>query len=171
MMRANDPLVLLVGLLGLIPFLVCAYLASAWRGAADGQAMIALIAYGAVILSFLGGVHWGFALAEPPASLAGLAPVPSRQDPAHKPRIGLGVVPSLVGWVALVVGVLGSAPVIALCILIAGFLAANIGEHSGYRRGWVPARYLWLRWVLTTVVVALLVTTVVLRLSGARIIL
>jgi hypothetical protein len=170
-MRANDPLVLLLGLLGLIPFVVCAYLACAWRDPSEGRALIALIAYGAVILSFLGGVHWGFALAEPPASLAGLAPVPARSDPAHRPRIALGVVPSLIGWVALLIAVLAPSPVIALCVLIAGFLATTIGEHTAYRRGWMPGRYLWLRWGLTVVVVALLVTTTVLRLSGARIIL
>ncbi|MBW4023966.1 MAG: DUF3429 domain-containing protein [Proteobacteria bacterium] len=170
-MRANDPLVLLLGFLGLIPFLVCAYLACAWREPADARAMLALIAYGSVILSFLGGVHWGFALAEPPASLAGLAPASTRQDPAHRPRIGLGVLPSLTGWVALLIAVLAPAPVIALCVLIAGFLATNIAEQSAYRRGWVSGRYLWLRWVLTVIVVALLVTTVVLRLAGARIML
>jgi hypothetical protein len=171
-MRTNDPLVLLLGLLGLIPFLVCAYLACAWRYPADGRAVIALISYGAVILSFLGGVHWGFALAEPPAALAALAlPGASERDPAHRPRIALGVVPSLIGWLALLIAELAPAPVIALCVLIAGFLVANIGEHSAYRRGWVPGRYLWLRWFLTVVVVALLVTTIVLRLSGARIVL
>ena len=170
-MRANDPLVLLLGLLGLVPFVVCAYLACAWHDPAAARPLIALIAYGAVILSFLGGVHWGFALGEPPASLAGLAPVPTRQDPAHRPRIGLGVVPSLIGWVTLLIAVLAPAPVIALCVLIAGFLVTTVGEHTGYRRGWVPGRYLWLRWFLTVVVVALLVTTVVLRLAGARILL
>jgi hypothetical protein len=97
--------------------------------------------------------------------------VPARSDPAHRPRIALGVVPSLIGWLALLIAILGPAPVIALCVLIAGFLATNIGEHTAHRRGWMPGRYLWLRWVLTVVVVALLVTTVVLRLSGARIIL
>ncbi len=170
-MRTNDPLVLLLGLLGLIPFLVCGYLACAWHTPAESRALIALIAYGAVILSFLGGVHWGFALSEPRASLAGLPPVPTQRDPAHRPRIALGILPSLIGWVALMIAVLVPAPVIALCVLIAGFLATNIGEHSAYRRGWVPGRYLWLRWVLTVVVVALLITTAVLRLSGARIIL
>jgi hypothetical protein len=170
-MRTNDPLVLLLGLLGLIPFLACAYLACAWHTPAESRALIALIAYGAVILSFLGGVHWGFALTEPRPSLGGLTPMPAQRDPAHRPRIALGVLPSLIGWVALMTAVLVPAPVIALCILIAGFLATNIGEHSAYRRGWVPGRYLWLRWFLTVVVVALLITTVVLRLSGARIIL
>jgi hypothetical protein len=170
-MRNNDPLVLLLGLLGLIPFLVCAYLACAWRYPAEGRALIALISYGAVILSFLGGVHWGFALAEPPAALAALPSVPRERDPAHRPRIALGVLPSLIGWLALLIADLAPAPVIALCVLIAGFLVVNIGEHSAYRRGWMPGRYLWLRWFLTIVVVALLVTTVVLRLSGARIVL
>jgi hypothetical protein len=170
-MRNNDPLVLLLGLLGLIPFLVCAYLACAWRYPADGRAVIALISYGAVILSFLGGVHWGFALGEPPAALAAFAPEASERDPAHRPRIALGVLPSLIGWLALLIADLAPAPAVALCVLIAGFLAANIGEQSAYRRGWMPGRYLWLRWILTVVVVALLVTTVVLRLSGARIVL
>jgi hypothetical protein len=170
-MRANDPLVLLLGLLGLIPFVVCAYLACAWRDPMDARALVALIAYAAVILSFLGGVHWGFALDASPPPLAGLAPIPARLSPAHRPRIVLGVVPSLIGWVAVLIAVLAPAPVIALCVLIAGFLATNIGEHTAYRRGWVPGRYLWLRWFLTVVVVALLVTTAVLRLSGARIIL
>jgi hypothetical protein len=169
-MRATPPLVLLLGLLGLIPFLVCGYLACAWRYAAEDRALLAFVAYGAVILSFLGGVHWGFALAEPPASLAGLAPAPPSADPAYRPRIALGVVPSLIGWVALLIAVLLPAPVIALCVLIAGFLVATIGEHTGYRRGWVPGRYLWMRWFLTVVVVALMITTVVLRVSGARII-
>ncbi|HTI03023.1 MAG TPA: DUF3429 domain-containing protein [Acidisoma sp.] len=169
-MRAPSPLALLLGLLGLLPFLITAYLASAWQSPADGRALTALITYGAVILAFLGGVHWGFALVEPPASLAGLAPLPTSRDPAHKPRLLLGVLPALLGWVTLLVDLLLPSPAIALCILIAGFLATNVAEHDGYRRGWVPARYLWLRWILTVIVVALLVTTLVLRLSGGRII-
>ncbi|HEX3982101.1 MAG TPA: DUF3429 domain-containing protein [Acidisoma sp.] len=170
-MRAPAPLVLLLGFLGLAPFFVTAYLASAWQNPHATQALMALIAYGAVILSFLGAVHWGFALAEPPESLAGLAPLPRSQDPAHRPRLLLGVLPALVGWVALLVGLLMPAPAAALVVLIAGFLATNIAEHAGQRRGWVPGTYLWLRWILTVIVVALLITTLVLRLSGARIIL
>lgn len=167
-MRTPPPLLLLLGLLGLIPFLVTAYLACAWQHPADLRPLTALIGYGAVILSFLGAVHWGFALAEPPASLAGLAPPPTSRDPAHKPRLLLGVVPALAGWIAILVNALLPSPAIALCILIAGFLATNVAEHDGYRRGWVPARYIWLRWLLTVIVVALLITTLVLRLTGGR---
>ena len=170
-MRAPAPMVLLLGFLGLIPFVVTAYLASAWRSPSDAQALTALLTYSAIILSFLGAVHWGFALAEPPQSLAGLSPLPYAQDPAHKPRLVLGVVPALIGWAALLIGLLIPAPSIALCVLIAGFLATNIAEHTAHRRGWVPGTYLWLRWILTVIVVALLVTVLVLRVSGARIIL
>ncbi|MCB8875281.1 DUF3429 domain-containing protein [Acidisoma silvae] len=170
-MRAPSPMILLLGFLGLVPFLVTGYLASAWRSPSDAQAMTALLAYSAVILSFLGAVHWGFAIAEPPQSLAGLAPLPRSQDPAHRPRLVMGVVPALIGWVALLIGLLIPAPSIALCVLIAGFLATNIGEHGAHRRGWVPGTYLWLRWILTVIVVAILVTVLVLRLTGARIIL
>lgn len=170
-MRAPAPLVLLLGFLGLIPFAVTAYLACAWANTAATQALLALIAYGSVILSFLGAVHWGFALAEPPASLAGLPPLPRSQEPAHRPRLLLGVLPALVGWLALLIALLVPAPLVALAVLIAGFLGTNVAEHAGHRKGWMPGSYLWLRWVLTVVVVALLVTTLVLRLSGARIIL
>lgn len=171
-MRTPPPLVLALGLAGLIPFFVTAYLAASARGMpADAGGLIALLCYGAVILSFLGAVHWGFALAEPPASLAGLAPRPLSQDPAHRPRLLLGVLPALIGWVALLVAILLPSPAVALGILIAGFIATNVAEQAGHRRGWVPGSYLWLRWVLTVIVVALLVTVLVLRLSGARIVL
>ncbi len=49
-----------------------------------------------MILAFLGGVHWGFALPEPSGR-------------ADRARLGLGVVPSLVGWVALLLVVAVSA--------------------------------------------------------------
>lgn len=170
-MRAPAPLVLLLGFLGLIPFIVTAYLACAWAPASAAKALIALLSYGAVTLAFLGAVHWGFALAEPPDHLAGPAPVPRSQDPAFRPRLVMGVLPALTGWLALLIGLTVPAPVVALCVLIAGFLATNIAEHSAHRRGWVPPTYLWLRWLLTVIVVALLVTTVVLRISGAHIVL
>ena len=55
----------LLGLAGLLPFAACAlaFFAApeAWRGFAEG----ALIAYGAVILSFVCALHWGFAMALP----------------------------------------------------------------------------------------------------------
>jgi hypothetical protein len=178
MIRANHPLILLLSVLGLVPFLGCAYLASAWQTSSETRGMISLLAYGAVILSFLGGIHWGWVLAEgevddlglPPANRVGglSTTLPSR---VQKGRIALGVLPALVGWVALLIGILVPAPAIGLCVLIAGFIATMVGEQGSHRYGFLSKRYLWLRWALTIVVVAILTTVVVLRLTGARVIL
>ncbi|MFC7474774.1 DUF3429 domain-containing protein [Dankookia sp. GCM10030260] len=63
-----------LGLAGLLPFLGTALLA--WTAPPDwrGVALHALAAYGAVILSFLGAVHWGLALRAPPAEAGATAP-------------------------------------------------------------------------------------------------
>ena len=74
---------------GLVPFVACALVMLAVPDAATRHlAGRALLGYGAVILSFLGGVHWGLVLrGAAPQRAGGL--------------MAAGVVPSLVGWVAL----------------------------------------------------------------------
>ncbi len=115
-----------LGLAGLLPFLGGA--AGMWLGLA--WAGFALVAYGAVILSFLGAVHWGLALAQP-----GVA--------AWWRLLG-GVVPSLVAWLALL------APLPAgLATLALGLLLLAVVETLAAQRGLVPRDYLRLRWVLT----------------------
>jgi uncharacterized protein DUF3429 len=122
-----------LGYAGLIPFAAAALLAllgpPSWRGPALG----ALAAYGAVILSFLGAVHWGFALR-----------APEGEAPAAWPRLGLGVVPALVAWVALL---LPLRP--GLALLAAGVVAVAAAETAAARRGFMPESYLGLRWPLS----------------------
>jgi hypothetical protein len=77
-----------LGLGGLIPVGACAAGAfigpHTWRG----LALTALIGYGAVILAFLGAVHWGLALA-----------ATAEAETRHvRTRLTLGVVPALIGW-------------------------------------------------------------------------
>jgi hypothetical protein len=93
---ANQRLALGLGLGGLLPFLGLAVLA--WGGSTVGStlgssvspawALRGLILYGASILAFLGGLHWGFAL--------------SGRLSARAARIALvwSVVPSLIAWSA-----------------------------------------------------------------------
>jgi hypothetical protein len=130
-----------LGLGGLIPFAAGASGAfvgpESWRG----FALVALIGYGAVILAFLGAVHWGLAL-------AATAEAETRHARA---RLTLGVVPALIGWGALLL-----PPWAGLTVLIAGFLGVWAAEESGAREGLVPARYLWLRRLLTLAVVVIL---------------
>lgn len=151
----NRPLPLpaiILGISGLIPFFAMGYLA---LGTQAERAGIGLVAYGAVILSFLGAVHWGFALSAPD----------SRGQTA---RLGMGVLPSLVGWVA----VLFTIPLhidAALGLLIAGFVALTVMEVRARAAGLMPAGYMRLRYVLTAGVVFTLLAVFTLRLINAQI--
>ena len=71
---------------GLLPFVLGALLVWAVREDAHPYATLALSGYAAVIVSFLGGIHWGlaFRLPEPPPVL-----------------LLWGVLPSVVAWLAV----------------------------------------------------------------------
>lgn len=150
--------VVLLGVAGLIPFIACGLFAVSVAEPMAGFWLRALIFYGAVTLPFLGAVHWGLALADP------LAPVER-----SRVRFGLGVLPALIGWAALL-STLVIMPEVALAILIAGFIATMLTETRLRNEETLPSGYLWLRWALTVVVVATLVTVLVLRLIGAHIV-
>jgi hypothetical protein len=80
------PSALRLGYAGLLPFVAGALLVWLVREDAHPYVALALAAYGAVIVSFLGGIHWGLAFrhAEPPTHL-----------------LAWGVVPSIVAWLAV----------------------------------------------------------------------
>jgi hypothetical protein len=158
-MTQRLPLIaVLLGIAGLIPFIFCG-LGAAVVDSSKAQAMLlGLMAYGAVILSFLGGVHWGFALGPPQGGLV--------QSPrAERLRLVLGVVPALVGWAALL-AVFSLPAWVGLCVLIGGFLATAWVEQQATRHFLVPTQYMWLRWGLTGVVVVTLVAVLMLRVLG-----
>jgi len=123
----------LLGLAGLLPFAASALGFHAapepWQGFAQG----ALIAYGAVILGFLGAVHWGLALRAPPDEAA-IGPA----------RLILGVMPALLAWVALLM-----PDVFGLSILALGLLGTAGLEQWAHGHGLVPGDYMVLRWVLS----------------------
>ena len=93
-----------LGYLGVLPFAACVLVAALtsvqpWRGLASDL----MVAYGGLILSFLGGIHWGRALL---------------QETGDAPRIlRWSVLPSLLG-----LGVLLLPAVAALALLILGFV-------------------------------------------------
>jgi hypothetical protein len=122
-----------IGLAGAMPFLV---------GAPRSVAAHALVAYGATILSFLGGIHWGLAIGRP-------AGADQTKLPA---RLILSVIPSLAAWAALLVA--DTTGLFILATAVAAMLwvdlrAARIGEAPR----WYPA----LRIPLTCIVVAALI--------------
>jgi len=164
MHRRLPPAAVALGIAGLVPFVVLALaVVSADDPMTAQRALLGLVGYGAVILAFLGGIHWGFVL-HPAALPEGMTPS-TRRDAA---RLGLGVLPSLVGWAALLTPMLG-IPEIGLGILIAGFIATVVAEARGEVP--LPGGYIVLRGVLSCVVVAILVTVLVVRLIGGKLIL
>jgi Protein of unknown function (DUF3429) len=114
-----------LGHAGLLPFFALSF-ACWWPGSAavDGvsvaqMARLALVAYAAVILSFLGAVHWGFALLSPQLSRTLL-----RQS------LFWGVVPSLLGWLALLMSFAGIAPWLVFAFLIGDLLLCRLMDAS-----------------------------------------
>ncbi|MBX2868540.1 MAG: DUF3429 domain-containing protein [Acidiferrobacterales bacterium] len=133
---------LILGLAGLIPFVGLAIFSISVDGLIRSEVIFALIAYGAVILSFLGGVHWGVALGLP--------------EHLNWPRLIVSVVPSLLGWTALLI-----ADYQAMTLLILSLIAMLVVDIAAARRAVFPRWYLRLRWILTAVACVSLVAALV----------
>lgn len=124
----------LLGYLGLLPFVSGAV--AIWI-AAPGPAALAeraLLAYAAVILTFMGAVHWGLAM-----------------HSAHLARdrqLALSVVPALIAWVTLLLPPLGAYPV-----MLFSFAVLNAADRRAVAAGAAPAWYPSLRLPLTVAVV------------------
>lgn len=113
-----------------------------WAKSGD-QATVrgSLVAYGAVILSFCGAVHWGSAMSYP---LPGVMP---RQ-------LAASLAPALLGWGALLLDQrTGHATTAPHVLLSAGFLGVYLLDEWALSVRAVPAWYTHLRTPLTVAVV------------------
>ena len=156
-MKRLPVLAVVLGVLGLLPFLACTLGIIAFpRQVPVPNLVQAILAYGAGILAFLGGVHWGFAL-EPRPTI-----VTPGQAGTDRMRLLLGVLPSLVGWAALLV-VLVASPMVAVLLLLLGFGGTTLAEAQAQRRGAMPAGYMALRWSLSAIVVLCLLAVLLAR--------
>lgn len=126
---------------GLLPFITLA-LATVIDAEQKVLWCDALIDYGAVILSFVGALHWGFAM-----SLHGLEP--ERRNACFV----WSIVPALLAWSALLL-----SPTSASSLLVMGFIASYWQDKrlAGFAR--LPAWYLPLRCRLSGVACVCLVT-------------
>jgi hypothetical protein len=159
---------ILLSILGLAPFIGCGLAALGPDVGTAGRMLTALIAWGALVLAFSGGVHWGLVLGEP---ATGLPAAPGgKPGVGRHTRIGLAAVPLILGWLALLLPLV-AADWLSLLTLIVAYIAALVAEHHCGRRLMLPSRYLWLRWGFTVVAVAMLTTVLTLRLLGQTIVL
>ena len=159
-MRTLPLIAVMLGAAGLIPFVLASLGALALEAEGARMSLLALSAYGAVILSFLGGVHWGFGLQEGGAQTVA----------AQRSRFGLGVVPALIGWAALLVTFVG-LPKTGLIVLISGFGITTLAESRATKAGLLPTSYMLLRWVLSLAVIVCLISVTVVLAFGGRVVL
>ena len=126
-----------LGYAGLIPFLCLAFAlvdSAQSKSHAGPWLIIFIVAYGAVILSFVGALHWALCL--------------------ERDELGAGwliwsVVPSLIGWAALC-GVVAvneqlSQKKIMVLILIAGFVAQLVAD---FRMRSIVTAAVWPDWFM-----------------------
>ena len=118
-----------LGALGLMPFAALTATALIGDGTSASTALFAVVVYGAVILSFLGGAHWGFAS-------AGM----KYQPAAAPPLLVMSVVPSLLGWVAVLLPMPWSAAVLATAFLAILPLDRWALTHDFAPRWWLRLR-------------------------------
>lgn len=128
-----------IGAAGLIPFVATAI--AVWFAPAGWaeRALEIQLFYGAVIISFLGAAHWGLAL-------AGQGTEGDEHRACTWPRLGYSVAPALVAWVSLI-----TAPIVALGIQLASFLASFVIDFVTTRVRITPRWYPKLRGWLTLV--------------------
>ena len=125
-----DSKALRLGYAGLLPFVLGAALIWIVRADAQPYVAVALSAYAAVIVSFLGGIHWGLGF---------------RAQPAEASRFVSGVLPSLIAWVGVVM-----PPYAGLVVLGVALIGCYLVDRRVYPRHGAAA-WLTLRFRLTVV--------------------
>ncbi len=125
MMREPSPLALRLAYAGLMPFVISALLVWLVRPDAHPYVALALSAYAAVIVSFLGGVHWGFAF---------------RQVQPDPMLFVWGIVPSLVAWVAVVMPPYAGLVVHGLMLIACYARDRRVYPREG-AAGWLTLRF------------------------------
>ena len=126
--------VALLGYGGLLPF-IATTIGSVLDGTHAAFWLYALQTYGAVILSFVGALHWGFAML-----------AKDIDDAERNARYLWSVIPALLAWPALLLS--GG---MAIGLLLGGFLLHYWQDRRLVQRFGLPSWYLPLRGRLTGV--------------------
>jgi hypothetical protein len=144
-MKEIPSLAFWLGWAGVIPFAALAALVAAGGGAGiDATAALrAVVCYGVIILSFMGGVQWGLEMERGDGDGSGFV---------------ASVVPALLAFAVTFID-----PAAALAVLAAGFMLLLVYDLRRVRAGIGPAWYGRLRMQLTTAVVLSLLAAAVLR--------
>lgn len=121
-----SPLALRLGYAGLLPFVAGALLVWLVRPDAHPYVVDALAKYAALIVSFLGGIHWGLGMRGAEADSAG--------------RFAWGVVPSLLAWVAAVMPAYAGLAVLGVLLIVCYLVDRQAWPKLGLRH-WMTLRF------------------------------
>ena len=124
-----------LGLGGLLPFLSGALMVWCPLERVSEFGILLLGTYGAVILSFLGGVRWGRLLAEPSRE--------TKRRERWLPFV-LSILPSLVAWAALLL-----PPAAMFALLAIGLVLQYLIDRDATESGELPPWYGRLRLILS----------------------
>ena len=140
-LSGNNKIAHMLGYAGLIPFIV--FSIGSWIEIPYlDNAVTILVAYAAIILSFMGAIHWGMAM--------------SKTDNQQNKYYISSVIPALVAWISLLMPEL-----YALMILLVGFsllLSYDLAveKSQGFPRWYAPMRIRLTFIVLLSLIIALL---------------
>ena len=129
---------LILGYSGLIPFIVLSVALWLTTETYLPDVENALLLYAAIILSFMGAIHWGVAMA--------------RSDNPDAKVLMLSVIPALLAWFASFIG-----GVVQWSIIYVAFAGLCVLDSVSTRQGNMPAWYPRLRVPLTLVVILCLI--------------
>ena len=114
-----------LGYAGLVPFVAGALLVWFVRPDAHPYATLALSAYAAVIVSFLGGIHWGIGF---------------REAVAPPSLFAWGIVPSLVAWLAVMMPASAGLVIHGVMLCVCYAVDRRVYPRHGLQR-WLTLRF------------------------------
>lgn len=123
---APGALALRLGYAGLLPFVLGALMVWLVNAEAHVYAALGLAAYAALIVSFLGGIHWGLVM--------------RAESPAPAPVLLWGVMPSLLAWPALMMPPHAGLVVLGALLLLCWAVDRRLYPVLG-AAGWLTLRF------------------------------
>lgn len=114
-----------IGLAGLAPFVIGALLSLIVRDDAHPYVVLALAGYAAVVVSFLGGIHWGLGM-----KAGTMSPLP----------FAWGVVPTLIAWVAVVMPAYAGLVIQGLMLIVCYLVDRKVYPAHGLSY-WLTLRF------------------------------
>ena len=144
-MSGNEKIPIILGYSGLIPFItfsIGSWLPSPYSSYSE----TIIITYAAIILSFMGAIHWGAAM--------------SNKETRHNRYYLTSIIPALAAWLSLLV-----PEIFSLFILVTGFALLISYDIAVEKPQGFPAWYIPIRIRLTIIVLLCLASALLSRVT------